>query len=220
MQVSMWMSEKPYCVTPEHRLDAVAAAMQQGSFRQAPVVDGEGRLIGIVTDRDLREHKGYLAATKVSAAMIEPALAVGPEDPIEHAAQLLLERKIGALPVVDRERRVIGIVTTSDMLRGFFHGIGGGQGAERIDLQFSAPGQGFAEAVRTIEAAGGIVLGLGTFEAGDNTSRRFFVRVVAGGADRAVEALRAGGFNVADRSPASHDRGSPRPLVAAPLPDR
>jgi CBS-domain-containing membrane protein len=172
MHVSTWMSEKPYCATPNERLDAVATAMQQGSFRHAPVVDCDGRLLGIVTDRDLREHKGYLSATKVSAAMSEPALAVAPEDPIERAAQLLLERKIGALPVIDGEGRVVGIVEL-------------------------AASQGFAEAVRTIEAAGGIVLGLGTFEASDNTARRFFVRVAAGGADRAVAALRSAGFNVA-----------------------
>ncbi len=196
MQVSMWMTEKPRCTSADDRLDAVAAAMQRGRFRHMPVVDADGRLIGIVTDRDLREQKGYLGATKVSAVISEPAIAVGPDDPIEDAAQILLERKIGGLPVIDGERRVIGILTTSDLLRGMLNGIGGTEGTARIDLEFSTPEQGFAEAVRVIAAAGGIVLGLGTFGDRDDHPQRFFVRLPAGSAARAADALRAAGFHV------------------------
>ena len=117
MHVSMWMTEKPYCVTPDDLLDAVAAAMQRGRFRHAPVVARDGRLVGVVSDRDLREQKGYLGSTKVSAVLSEPAITVRPEDSIEDAAHIMLERQIGALPVIDREERVVGIVTTTDVCR-------------------------------------------------------------------------------------------------------
>lgn len=194
MQVSRWMTSSPHCVTEEERLDAVAAAMERGRFRQVPVVDSQGRLVGIVTQRDLREHKGYLATTKVTAALTEPAIAVGPDHPIEEAAQILLERKIGGLPVIDGERRVVGILTTSDLLRGLLNSIGGAEGAVRIAVDFATPRQGFVEAVRAIEEAGGTILGLGTFGGAAEGPRRFFVRVAAGGADRAAVALRAAGF--------------------------
>ena len=189
MHVSQWMSGRPVCVTPDDHLDSVDTAMKQGGFRQAPVVDTEGRLIGIVTNRDVREHKGYLETTKVSAAMSEPAIAVEPGDPIEHAVQLLIDRKIGAVPVIDRERRVIGMVSATDLLRGFLDSIGSGPGAVRIDLGAS-PSDGFADIVRTIEASGAVLVGLGTGPAG------FFVRVAAGDAERARAALRGAGFSV------------------------
>jgi CBS domain-containing protein len=122
MSVSIWMTEEPYCAGVDDHLDAVSAAMERGRFRHVPVVDAEGRLIGIVTDRDLRRHTGYLDTTKVSAAISEPAVAVGRHDSIHDAAQILLDRRIGGLPVIDGERRVIGILTTSDLLRGLLNG--------------------------------------------------------------------------------------------------
>jgi acetoin utilization protein AcuB len=194
MEVSRWMTTAPHCVSSDARLDAVADAMGQGRFRQVPVVDEAGRLVGIVTQGDLREHKGYLDTTKVSAAMTEPAIAVAPDDPIEAAAKILLERKIGGLPVVDRERRVVGILTTSDLLRGLLNSIGGSGGVVRLDLELADPEPGFAEVVRAIEAAGAIVLSLGTDAAAADQRRRFFVRVPAACAERAATALAAAGL--------------------------
>lgn len=191
MQVSLWMREKPLCVTAEQLLDEVARAMQAGGFRHAPVVDADGRLVGMLSDRDLREHKGFLPTTRVSAAMVEPAIAVVSDDPIERAARLMVERKIGALPVVDGQQHVIGIVTETDILNGFLDGIGVSEHAARIDFQFHSPEQGFADAVHAVERAGGIVLGLGTFQATADGSgaRRFFIRVIAPHLEPIVDAL-------------------------------
>jgi acetoin utilization protein AcuB len=187
------MTENPFCATPEDLLDAVAAAMQRGRFRHVPVVASDRRVLGVVSDRDLREQKGYWSSTKVSAVLSEPAVAVRPEDPIEDAAQTMLERKIGALPVVDREQRVVGIVTTTDLLRAMLDSIGGAE-AVRIDLGLAGDRTGLADAVRTIEGAGGTVLSVGTGAVGEDSPRRFYVRVPAAGAARALGALQAGGF--------------------------
>lgn len=198
MQVSEWMTPDPYCVTPEERLDVVAEAMRAGGFRRAPVVDAERRLIGIVTDRDLREHKGFLASSKVSAAMAEPALSVAPSDPIETAARLLLARKIGGLPVIDEQRHVVGIVTETDLLRGFLDAAAPGERALRIDFTFAPGARGFGPAVHAVERAGGTVLGLGTFQpaAAGQSGRRFFVRVAAAAPEPVVEALEHAGCEV------------------------
>lgn len=196
MQVSMWMTREPYCVMSDERLDAVAEAMRAGGFRRAPVVDAERRLIGIVTDRDLREHKGFLASSKVSAAMVEPALAVAPDDPIEEAARLMLVRKIGGLPVIDAQRRVVGIVTETDLLRGFLDGAAPGERGVRIDFTFASGSRGFAPVVHAVEAAGGTVLGFGTFQPTTVTGaseRRYFVRLAGPALDPMVEALRRAG---------------------------
>ena len=178
-------------MTAEDRLDDVAKAMADGGFRHAPVIDAEGHVVGMVSDRDMREHKGFLPTTRVSAAMIEPAVTVGPDDPIERAAHLMREHKIGALPVVDAKRRVIGILTETDLLDGLLDGIGVGEHAARIDFTFSSPRQNFSEVVQAVERAGGTVLGLGTFQStGDGSgARRFFVRVTAPRIDTIVDAL-------------------------------
>ncbi len=192
MEVSMWMTPAPRCATEDERLASVAEAMHAGRFRQMPVVDGDGRLLGIVTQRDIAEHKGYLDTTKVSAAVTEPALSIRPEDSIELAAQMLLDRKIGGLPVVDAEHRVLGILTTTDLLRGLLASIGGVEGAVRIDCTTDGPG--LADAVRIVESAGGTVLALGLLGAAAEVPRHFFVRVAARGAHKATDALQRAGF--------------------------
>ena len=125
MHVSKWMTENPFCAQPDDMLEAVAEAMRRGRFRHAPVISPDRRVIGMVTERDLREQKGYLSSTKVTAVVSEPAITVCADDPIARAAQIMLERQIGALPVVDGEQRILGIVSTTDVLRAFLDCVGG-----------------------------------------------------------------------------------------------
>jgi acetoin utilization protein AcuB len=77
-----------------------------------------GEIVGMLTERDLREHFGYLELTKVNAAMSAPVVSVGPNSTVQEAARLMLRHKIGGLPVVDGGK-LVGIVTTIDMLRAF-----------------------------------------------------------------------------------------------------
>ena len=68
--------------------------MDAGGFRRLPVVH-EGRVVGILTERDLREHGGYLESTKVDAAMKTPVVSVESKASVEEAARLMLANKIG-----------------------------------------------------------------------------------------------------------------------------
>jgi len=93
MLVGKRMTKEPVTTTPDEYLAGVMAKMEQGGFRHMPVVQG-GKLLGIVTDRDARQHIGFLEKTKVNAAMTENAVTVTPQATLEEAAQLLLKRKI------------------------------------------------------------------------------------------------------------------------------
>ena len=73
------------------------------------------QLVGILSERDLRQHLGYLDTTRVNAAMTASPMTVTPHSSVEDAARLMLEHKVGGLPVV-QEGKLVGIVTTSDML--------------------------------------------------------------------------------------------------------
>jgi CBS domain-containing protein len=115
MQVTNWMTPNPVCVGPRESLAKAGALMAAGGFRQLPVVDN-GNLIGIVTDRDLRHHTGYLESTLVDVAMTSCPLVISPSDSVEVAAKLMIQHKIGAVPVVE-QGRTVGIVSTSDLLK-------------------------------------------------------------------------------------------------------
>jgi CBS domain-containing protein len=115
MWITNWMTRKPLCVTPQDTLEKASSLMATGGFRQLPVVEGES-LVGIITDRDLRGHGGYFGSTRVDAAMTRSPITLSPFDSAESAARLMIEHKIGAVPVVENGQ-VVGIVSRSDLLK-------------------------------------------------------------------------------------------------------
>lgn len=117
MLVATYMTRDPVTASPHDLLSDVQRRMRSGGFRRMPVLDG-GRLVGILSDRDLGPHSGHLAETRVTAAMTENVLTVTGATPLRVAAQKMLDYKIDGLPVVD-EGRLVGIVTTGDILTAF-----------------------------------------------------------------------------------------------------
>lgn len=198
MKVHSWMTAHPETVRPDDTLETARDKMARGSFRSLPVLDDRGNLIAMLTDRDLRQHLGYLSSTRVTAAMVERPLTVHPDTPIETAAALILDKKVGGLPVVDESGSLLGIVTVTDLLRGLLRMVRGGEHESvRIDIEFSNLEQTFAEAVRLAESAGGTILGLGTLRADDQAERRtFYLRVLARDLEKLTHALREGGYVV------------------------
>lgn len=116
MKVRELMTPQPQTARPTDTLSVVDEKMRQGRFRRLPVVDEAGKLVGIVSDGDLREHVGYLPTTRVSAAMSENPVTVSDDVEIEVAAQLMIWHKHGGLPVVDAAGQLAGIITESDLL--------------------------------------------------------------------------------------------------------
>jgi CBS domain-containing protein len=115
--VGRWMTRDPVVAAPDEKLSAVDGRMREGSFRSLPVMKEE-KLVGIITDRDIRRHTGFLEHTEVLQAMSEDLITVTPSNSLREAARLMGERKIGAIPVVE-DGNLVGIVTTTDVLRAF-----------------------------------------------------------------------------------------------------
>ncbi|HVN28165.1 MAG TPA: CBS domain-containing protein [Candidatus Binataceae bacterium] len=109
------MTKHPETIHSEDTLLLAKEMMDAGGFRRLTVVQN-GKVVGIITERDLREHGGYLNSTRVSAAMKHPVVSVESSTAVEDAARLMLAKKIGGMPVIDAGK-LVGIVTTSDMLR-------------------------------------------------------------------------------------------------------
>jgi acetoin utilization protein AcuB len=117
MQIVNLMTSDPVTISPQDTLSQAKSIMDAGHFRRLPVMEG-GKLVGIVTERDLREYTGYLESTRVNAAMRSPLVTITPYNTVEDAARLMLKHKIGGLPIV-ADGTLVGIVTTSDLLRAF-----------------------------------------------------------------------------------------------------
>ncbi|HVB80691.1 MAG TPA: CBS domain-containing protein [Candidatus Binataceae bacterium] len=191
------MTKDPVVVESKESLAAVRRIMDEGHFRRVPVVDG-GALVGIVSDRDLRQHTATLARVKVNGAMTAPVLSVTPTTLLEEAANLLVKHKVGALPVVDRGK-LVGIITATDLLRAFAEVLGSTEeGVARIDLSFEGDSSELATIVQLVAQENGEILGMGTYR-GDPTEgggKVFYLRLRAADAHRVAQMLTDKNFTV------------------------
>jgi CBS domain-containing protein len=116
--VGDWMSRPPLAVAEDTPIRVAIAQMEHADVRHLLVMDGD-RLSGIVSNRDLGRLAGVASASLLSAPvsriMTEDPVTVAPETPVTAAARVLLEMKIGALPVRDGDD-IVGIFTTADAL--------------------------------------------------------------------------------------------------------
>jgi acetoin utilization protein AcuB len=113
MIVQELMTKNPITVEPGDSLARADARMKAGGFRRLPVVH-EGKLIGILSEYDLRPYLESLDTIVVLEAMTPDPVTVSPAATLEHAVALLKGKEIGALPVVNYGR-LIGIITASNL---------------------------------------------------------------------------------------------------------
>jgi len=125
------MQTKLVKISADDRLSTVEDIMTLGGVRHMPVVQ-RGELVGVVSERDLlraslsslnelgqAQRRAFLQGVEIRRVMSSPVIVVSPEVTVEQAAQVLAERKIGCLPVVDSEGALVGLVTETDVLRYF-----------------------------------------------------------------------------------------------------
>ena len=195
MLVSKRMTKDPVTVMPEDLLIQARLKMQKGGFRRLPVIS-DGQLVGIITDGDIRQHAGLLDRTGVKVAMSKKLITVTPATTVETAAQILLKEKIGGLPVVEKSR-LVGIITTSDILQAFLDVMGASEvTSTRIDFLLQEEGRGLAEAANLVSQKGGEVLSVGTFRGRWGETPVCYLRLRSGDADAIAEFLKEKGFDV------------------------
>ncbi len=128
--VKDWMAREVVTAAPGTRLLDADKLMREHGIRRLPVVDEDGRLLGIVTYGDVREARpsganslttwemNYLLANlTLGEVMSKEPMTITPDAMIGEAASKMLHYRISGLPVVDEENRVIGIITESDIFR-------------------------------------------------------------------------------------------------------
>lgn len=141
MFVSRSMTQKVITTGSEASVFDAYEKMSQNRIRHLPVIDADDRLIGIVTDRDIRSALPYsmikdpartaetekVKDLKVKDIMTADPKTIGPHHTIQDALVLIQELRVGALPVVDKERKLKGILSVRDLLRAFINVLGFGQ---------------------------------------------------------------------------------------------
>jgi len=139
MFVSRSMTRKVVTVDQEASIFDAHELMAKNKIRHLPIVDQKQHLIGIVTDRDIRsalpnrffelspDEEEKIAAIKVKDIMAKDPITISPTYTIQDALLMIQNAKVGALPVVDEDKRLKGIISVRDLLRAFINVLGIGQ---------------------------------------------------------------------------------------------
>lgn len=125
MLIKNFMTQNPVILSPEEDIKVAFNLLSDKHVRQAPVLE-DGALIGIVTDRDLRMAIVQDLKTPnltVSNVMTPNPKTVSEDEPLQSAANIIAENKFNALPVVSPDGRLVGIITTTDILLGLLNTI-------------------------------------------------------------------------------------------------
>jgi len=208
------MQTHPVSATLETRLPHLLRLLQRRGFRHLPVVDS-GKLVGIISDRDLkqsmisaasttegRERARLLEELTAGQIMARTVVTIGPMFGVEEAARLMATRKISALPVTEGDR-LVGIVTETDVLHLFVRAMGVLEPSSRLDVILRDQTAGLGEVVRAVEEVGSRVSSVMTL-AMPTGEREVVLRLATINPGPAVKALQAKGYVVRDA-----DRGAP-----------
>lgn len=190
MFVGERMSRPVISVSPDTPINDALAMFKKEHIRRAPVIK-DGKLVGIVSERDLLNASPSSATTlsvwemnyliskvKVKNVMTKKVITVTRDTPIEEAARLMADKKIGGLPVVDGER-VVGMITETDLFKVFLELMGARDKGVRVTATIEdKPGE-LAKITKAIANAGGNFISFGFF-AGEDASTKVLTFKVEG----------------------------------------
>ncbi|GER79968.1 MAG: CBS domain-containing protein [Anaerolineales bacterium] len=176
------MSRPPITIGPEMSINDALALFKKERIRRAPVIKG-GKLVGIVSEKDLLnaspspattlsiwEMNYLLSKLTVAEVMTKNVITVAEDTPIEEAARIMADNKIGGLPVV-KGARVVGIITETNLFKMFLELMGARErGVRATALIEDQPGM-LAKVTRTIADAGGNFIAFGQFVGEDVNTR-------------------------------------------------
>ncbi len=182
MLVGERMSQPVISVSPDTPIHDALAMFKKEHIRRAPVIK-DGKMVGIVTETDLLnaspspvstlsvwEMNYLLSKVTVKQVMSKKVLTVKRDTPIEEAARIMADNKLGGLPVVD-DNKVVGIITETDLFKVFLELMGAREKGIRVTAQVEdKPGQ-LAKITKAISDAGGNFIAFGQFTGPDAGSR-------------------------------------------------
>jgi acetoin utilization protein AcuB len=190
MLVQGWMSVDVITVEQDTSMMKASIIMKENRIRCLPVVDKGGKVVGIVTDRDLRDASPSKATTldvyelnyllssmKIKDIMTKEIVYVRPDETVEFAALLMLENKISSLPVVNNKNKLVGIITQTDIFKLLISIAGVYSGGIQFAFSLEDRPGSIRDAADVIRSYGGrIVSILSTGETAEEGRRNVYIR--------------------------------------------
>ena len=190
MLVRERMSKQPVTITADVPITEALRIMRENQVRRLPVLDSEGALIGIVSEKDLLyaspspatslsiyEMHYMLSRLKVTELMTPDPVTITPDTLLEEAALIMADNKIGGLPVMENGQ-LVGIITETDIFKVFLELLGAREKGLRLTLRIPERMGEMARITTAIAELGGNIMALGTFLGDDPTTAIVTVKVV------------------------------------------
>ena len=211
MLVRERMTTPAVTITPETPFQEALKLMRDKKFRRLPVVDSAGKIVGIVSERDML-HASPSPATslsvwevnyllwklKISDIMTHNVLTINQDMPIEDAASLMVTHKIGGVPVVDNGGKVVGVITETDIFKAFAEMLGSGEKGLRLTLQVPSGSGTLAKLSQAIYQAGGVIISVGSLDKESDGQRELIIKVRGVGKEQIINTLELLGDHVVD----------------------
>ena len=202
MLVGERMTRNPFTATPDMPVSEALGLIRREKVRRLPALNKpHGKLVGIVSEKDLLyaspspatslsmwEINYLLAKLKVREVMTEPVITVSEGEPLENAARIMVDNKIGGLPVM-RKETLVGIITETDLFKIFIELFGAREKGVRVTMLIPTTKGELAKITTEIAKRNGNIIALGTFLGNDPTNSLCTIKVEDIPADELVAAL-------------------------------
>lgn len=185
-----WMTRDVITVGSDTSMMKAARLMKDNNISRIPVVDEQGRLVGIVSDRDIKEaspskattldmHELYylLSELKVKDIMTQNPVSAKEKDSIESIAVTMTENNFGGMPIVDDNGKVVGIITDNDIFKVLMTITGAKSGGPQLAFERSNDPGSLREILAMLRELGVNVVSVLTIQNEGKNSRRVYIRL-------------------------------------------
>jgi acetoin utilization protein AcuB len=204
------MTPRPVTVTPDTSIDQALQLMRSEKVRRFPVLNKRGELVGIISEKDLLyaspspatslsiyELPYLLSKIKIGDLMTRDVITVTEDTPLEEAARIMADSKVGGLPVV-RDSKLVGIITETDMFKVFLELFAAREEGTRVTMLVPGEKGTLAKIAGTIAEKGGNILALGTIMGEDPTNYELTAKVTGVQEEELVSAMESLGMRMRD----------------------
>ncbi len=202
MTVGKRMTSNPVTILPNGSVAEARKIMQREKIHRLPVTDKHGKLVGIVTEKDLLkaapsaatsldvyEISELLSELKVETVMTPDPVSIDESTTIEDAARIMSDNNIGGLPIL-RDNHICGIITESDLFKIFIELFGARRSGIRATILIPEKRGELADIASSIRDKGGNIISIGTFLGDDMTTTLCTIKVDEISREELVECLK------------------------------
>jgi acetoin utilization protein AcuB len=204
------MTPRPVTVTPDTSVEQALHLMRSEKVRRFPVLNKQGELVGIISEKDLLyaspspatslsiyELPYLLSKIKIGDLMTSDVITVTEDTPLEEAARIMADSKVGGLPVV-RDGKLVGIITETDMFKVFLELFAAREEGIRVTMLVPGEKGTLAKIAGAIAEMGGNILALGTIMGEDPTNYELTTKVTGVPQEELVSAMESLGMDMRD----------------------